>query len=206
VAYLLHGTVKNAVNVPSLSVELMTVLRPYALLAEKMGSLQSQLIDSGIEEVRINYTGKVSEYDVKPLTAALLKGLLTPILKDDVNFVNAPYIASARGIKIVESKTSTSEDFSSLIMCRVKSMEGENIVSGTIFGKTMPMILRINNFYLEAIPEGHILLIRNGCAGCHREHHLKAWDPQSQHQPHAGRAGKGEKAERDSPHNGRSCT
>jgi len=161
VAYLLHGTVKNAVNVPSLSVELMTILRPYAMLAEKMGSLQSQLIDSGIEEVRINYTGKVSEYDAKPLTAALLKGLLTPILKDDVNFVNAPYIASARGIKIVESKTSTSEDFSSLIMCRVKSMEGENIVSGTIFGKTMPRILRINNFYLEAIPEGHILLIRN---------------------------------------------
>jgi D-3-phosphoglycerate dehydrogenase len=161
VAYLLHGTVKNAVNVPSLSVELMTLLRPYALLAEKMGSFQSQLIDSGIEEVRINYTGKVSEYDVKPLTAALLKGLLTPILKDDVNFVNAPYIASARGIKIVESKTSTSEDFSSLIMCRVKSMEGENIVSGTIFGKTLLRILRINNFYLEAIPEGHILLIRN---------------------------------------------
>ena len=147
VAYLLHGTVKNAVNVPSLSVELMTLLRPYALLAEKMGSFQSQLIDSGIEEVRINYTGKVSEYDVKPLTAALLKGLLTPILKDDVNFVNAPYIASARGIKIVESKTSTSEDFSSLIMCRVKSMEGENIVSGTIFGKTLLRILRINNWF-----------------------------------------------------------
>jgi len=161
VAYLLHGTVKNAVNVPSLSVELMTLLRPYALLAEKMGSLQSQLIDSGIEEVQINYSGKVSEYDVKPLTAALLKGLLTPILKDDVNFVNAPYIASARGIKIVESKTATSEDFSSLIMCRVKSMEGENIVSGTIFGKTLLRILRINNFYLEAIPEGNILLIRN---------------------------------------------
>jgi D-3-phosphoglycerate dehydrogenase len=25
----------------------------------------------------------------------------------------------------------------------------------------MPRILRINNFYLEAIPEGHILFIRN---------------------------------------------
>ncbi|MBW1920222.1 MAG: ACT domain-containing protein, partial [Deltaproteobacteria bacterium] len=90
-----------------------------------------------------------------------LKGLLTPIVKDDVNFINAPYIASERGIKVVESKTSTSEDFSSLIMLRVKSLEGENIVSGTIFGKTMPRILRINNFYLEAIPEGHILFIRN---------------------------------------------
>ena len=91
----------------------------------------------------------------------MLKGLLAPILKDDVNFVNAPYIASERGIKVVESKTSTSEDFASLIVLRVKSLEGENIVSGTIFGKTMPRILRINNFYLEAIPDGHNLLIHN---------------------------------------------
>jgi D-3-phosphoglycerate dehydrogenase len=161
VAYLLHGTVKNAVNVPSIGEELMTILRPYVILAEKMGSLQTQLTDSGIKEVQVNYSGKVTEYDVTPLTTALLKGLLTPILKDDVNFVNAPFIASERGIKVVESKTSTSEDFASLIMVKVKSMEGENIVSGTIFGKTMPRILRINNFYLEAIPDGHNLLIHN---------------------------------------------
>lgn len=161
VAYLLHGTVKNAVNVPSISAELMTILRPYAILAEKMGSLQTQLTESGIVEVQINYSGKVTEYDVTPLTTAMIKGLLTPILKDDVNFVNAPFIASERGIKVVESKTKTSEDFASLIMLKVKSLEGENIVSGTIFGKTMPRILRINDFYLEAIPEGHNLLIHN---------------------------------------------
>jgi len=161
VAYLLHGTVKNAVNVPSIGEELMTILRPYVTLAEKMGSLQTQLTDSGIKEVQVNYSGKVTDYDVTPLTTALLKGLLTPILKDDVNFVNAPFIASERGIKVVESKTRTSEDFASLIMVKVRSMEGENIVSGTIFGKTMPRILRINNFYLEAIPDGHNLLIHN---------------------------------------------
>jgi D-3-phosphoglycerate dehydrogenase len=161
VAYLLHGTVKNAVNVPSIGPELMSILRPYAILAEKMGSLQTQLTESGVVEVQINYSGKVTEYDTTPLTTAMLKGLLTPILKDDVNFVNAPIIASERGIKVVESKTSTSEDFASLIMLKVKSLEGENIVSGTIFGKTMPRILRINNFYLEAIPEGHILLFHN---------------------------------------------
>jgi D-3-phosphoglycerate dehydrogenase len=161
VAYLLHGTVKNAVNVPSISSELMSILRPYAILAEKIGSLQTQLTESGILEVQIRYSGKVTEYDVTPLTTALLKGLLTPILKDDVNFVNATYIASERGIKVVESKTQTSEDFASLIYVKVKSMEGENIVSGTIFGKTLTRILRINDFYLEAIPEGHILLIHN---------------------------------------------
>lgn len=161
VAYLLHGTVKNAVNVPNIGPELMNVLRPYASLAEKMGSLQAQLVDSGILEVEINYAGKVTEYDVTPLTTAMLKGLLTPILKDDVNFVNASFVASDRGIKVVESKTKTSEDFSSLIKLRVKSVEGMNIVSGTIFGKTLPRILRLNDFYLEAIPEGHILMIEN---------------------------------------------
>ena len=161
VAYLMHGTVKNAVNVPSIGPELMNILRPYAILAEKMGSLQTQLVDSGILEVQISYSGTVTEYDVTPLTTAMLKGLLTPILRDDVNFVNASYIAADRGIKVVESKSKTSEDFASLIMLKVKSMEGVNIVSGTIFGKTMPRILRINDFYLEAIPEGHILLIQN---------------------------------------------
>ncbi|MBL7171937.1 MAG: phosphoglycerate dehydrogenase [Desulfobacteraceae bacterium] len=161
IAYLLHGTVKNAVNVPSISAELMTILRPYVTLLERMGSLQSQLADSALTEVQVRYTGVITEYDVTPLTISMLKGLLTPILKYDVNFVNAPYIAADRGIKVIESKTTTSDDFASLVRLTVKTLEGENTVSGTIFGKKLPRILRINNFYLEAIPEGHILLIHN---------------------------------------------
>lgn len=161
VAYLLHGTVKNAVNVPSISSELMNTLHPYVTLMERMGSMHTQLADSAILEVQIAYSGVVTRYDVNPLTIAMLKGLLTPILKDDVNFVNAPFIAAERGIKVVESKSETSENFASLIKIRVKTLEDENIISGTIFGKNMPRILRINNFYLEAIPEGHNLLIHN---------------------------------------------
>ena len=161
VAYLLYGSVKNAVNVPSISPELLSTLRPYASLAEKMGSLQIQLADNAILEVQINYSGKVTNYDVTPLTTAMLKGLLTPILKDQVNFVNAPVIAAERGIKVVESKTKAPEDFSSLIKLTVKTQKGKNIISGTIFGNNLLRILRINNFYLEAIPEGHNLLINN---------------------------------------------
>ncbi len=160
-AYLLHGSVKNAVNVPSISSELMSILRPYITLVERMGALQTQLGRSGILEAQMNYLGAITDYDVTPLTTAMLKGLLTPIRKDAVNFVNAPYVAADQGIKVVESKTRTSENFASLIMLKVKTLEGENIVSGTIFGKSLPRIIRINNFYLEAIPEGHILFIQN---------------------------------------------
>jgi D-3-phosphoglycerate dehydrogenase len=161
VDYLLNGNVKNAVNVPTVSSELMTVLKPYTTLAEKMGSLQAQLTDSPVKEIQIRYEGKITEYDLTPLTTAAVKGLLTPILKDDVNYINAPIIASERGIKVVESKSSTSEDFSTLITITVKSAELEHIVTGTIFGKSRPRILRIDNFFLEAIPEGHLLLIYN---------------------------------------------
>lgn len=161
VAYLLHGTVKNAVNVPGISTELMVTLRPFATLLEKMGAFQSQIADSAILEARVEYSGAVTEYDVNPLTTAMLKGLLTPILKDDVNFVNAPYIAGDRGIKVVESKSRTSEDFKSHVRLTVKTLEGENSISGVIFGKNMPRIVGINYFHLEAIPEGHNLLIQN---------------------------------------------
>ncbi|RLB43397.1 MAG: phosphoglycerate dehydrogenase [Deltaproteobacteria bacterium] len=161
VAYLLEGTVTNAVNVPSISGELVKILRPFAVLAEKMGLLQAQLAENAIREIEIKYAGGVSRYDSRPLTAALLKGILTPALKDEVNFVNAPVIASERGIKVVESKTETSENFASLVVTRIKTSDGEHIVSGTVFGKNIPRILRINDFYLEAFPEGHNLLIKN---------------------------------------------
>ncbi len=161
VSYLMYGSVKNAVNVPNISTELLSTLRPYATLSERMGSLQTQLTSSAILEVQIDYSGKITDYDVGPLTAAMLKGLMTPILKDEVNFVNASYIAAERGIKVVESKTRMAENYSNLIKITVKTSEGVNIVSGTIFGNKFPRIVRINDFYLEAIPEGHNLLITN---------------------------------------------
>ena len=161
ILYLFHGTVKNAVNVPSISSELMNLLRPWAVLTEKLGRLQAQLSNSAIIEVIIDYAGSITEQDVAPLTTSMLKGLMAPILGDDVNFVNAPFIAADRGIKVIESKSQTSEDFSSLITLKVKTLEDENVVSGTVFGKDMHRILSINDFRLEAIPEGHNLLIYN---------------------------------------------
>jgi len=159
--YLLHGTVRNAVNVPSISPELMNVIRPYVTLMERIGLFHAQLAESALLEVEIRYLGSVSDYDTAPLTTALLKGLLTPFMKEDVNFVNAPFVAKDRGIKVTEGKSSTSEDFASLIMVKVKSLQSENVISGTIFGKGLPRILRINDFYLEAAPEGHMLFIHN---------------------------------------------
>ncbi|MFO1519684.1 MAG: phosphoglycerate dehydrogenase [bacterium] len=162
VDYFVKGIVRNAVNFPSISAELAGVLQPYLSLAEKLGRLQGQLTDSSPQEIHIEYSGELAEYPVAPLTVSVLKGLLEPILEDvSVNYVNAPFIAKERGIKVVESKVSNSKDFRSLIEVTLKTPKEKRVVSGTIFGTKNPRIVKIDDFYLEAVPEGTILVVLN---------------------------------------------
>lgn len=158
VDYLLHGTVMNAANVPSVASDVLQTLKPYLNLAERLGSFQGQIVSGGLQEVSIEYSGEVAEMNVEPITVSLLKGLLHPILQEDVNYVNAPVVAKDRGIKIIASKTSASEDFISLITLRVKTNKEESVIAGTIFGKSDPWIVQIDQFRIEAVPENYMLL------------------------------------------------
>ena len=97
VDYLTRGIARGAVNVPSVPADLLPRLQPYITLAEKLGLLQSQLYEGGLERVTVEYKGEVAGVNVAPLTIAALKGLLTPILEETVNYVNAPVIARERG-------------------------------------------------------------------------------------------------------------
>ncbi len=159
--FLLNDVVRNAVNMPSLSLDILKRMKPYLTLLEKLGSLQGQLCKGGVEEISIEYRGDVSEFDVSPLTVAALKGFLTPIMDIVVSFVNAPVIAKEKGINIVESKFSDSEDYTSLVTIQVKTDEGKTRVSGTIFGREEPRIVGVNGFPIDVIPEGYLLINEN---------------------------------------------
>lgn len=160
-AYLLKGTITNAVNVPSVSSEVLSKVGPYLNLAERLGSFHMQIAKGGVEEVTIEYVGDLAEMTTGPITVAFLKGMFTPILKDAVNFVNAPLIAKERGIRVVESKTSQAGDFTNLLSIRVKTTDGENTLTGTVFGKNEPRLVRLNTFRLEALPSGPMLFVYN---------------------------------------------
>jgi len=157
--YLLHGLVQNAVNVPSLPAEILEEVRPYLVLAEKLGRFQGQLATGRIDEVNVEYAGVVAELDVAPITIAVLKGLLEPA-SDRVNMVNAPLIAQERGIKVIESKASRPTDFASGITVRLRGSE-ERLIAGAVFHGGQPRIVRIDGFMLEAIPEGPTLFLQN---------------------------------------------
>lgn len=159
--YLQKGVVINAVNVPSVSDDVLAQVGPYLRLGEMLGCLHMQVAKGGIEEINIEYSGELAELNTTPITVAFLKGLFTPILKDAVNYVNAPIIAKERGIRIIESKSEKSDDFVNTLSIKVTTSDGDNVMVGTVFGHNEPRLVRFNSFRLEALPSGPMLLVFN---------------------------------------------
>ncbi|HEX9813651.1 MAG TPA: phosphoglycerate dehydrogenase, partial [Myxococcota bacterium] len=157
--YLLEGIVGNALNVPSISKELYKKIRPYLELGEKLGRFQGQLCQGSIDRIEIEYSGDAAALEVAPITVSILKGILET-LSDEVNLVNAPLIAQQHDIEVVESKVSRSRDFASAISTRVVGC-GNRYIVGAVFHGQQPRIVRIDDFMLEAIPEGSTLFIQN---------------------------------------------
>jgi len=159
--FLMGRGVRNAVNVPAMDPEIYEQVWPYIQLAEKLGSLQAQLLAGQILQVDIRYHGQVADYDTTAMTLAVIKGLLTPILAENVNYVNASVLAKERGIKITESKSSSAAHYANLIQVVVRTDTKKIGVAGTLFTREDTRIVMIDDFNVEVVPEGYILLIGN---------------------------------------------
>jgi D-3-phosphoglycerate dehydrogenase len=161
VDYLINGTIRNAVNFPSIPSDQVARLRPYIHLAEKLGSFGAQIIEGGITEISIEYQGDASEINTEPVTIAAIKGFLTPILQETVNFINAPVIARERGIEVKETKSADAGDYQSMVAIRLKVAGKEHYIAGTLFSKKDPRIVFIDKFKVEIVPFGDLLFIYN---------------------------------------------
>jgi D-3-phosphoglycerate dehydrogenase / 2-oxoglutarate reductase len=161
VDYLVAGTVRNAVNVPSVPADQLPTLSPYINLAERMGLFIAQLYEGGLTQVTVEYSGEVGNLKQEPITLAALKGLLTPTLQENVNYVNAPLIAKDRGIEVKVSKSSGATEFTSLITLRIKAGGKDVSASGTLNSKKEPRIIQVDNFPMETVPEGDMLVLMN---------------------------------------------
>jgi D-3-phosphoglycerate dehydrogenase / 2-oxoglutarate reductase len=159
--YLQTETILNAVNAPSVTGELLHKLRPFLSLADQMGLLLAQIGDGALKEVEVEYAGDFQGLDMASVTTAVLKGILAPVVKDDVNFVNAHIIAGERGIKVSETSNPDSQEYLNLITVKAATTTATNTVSGTIFGKNDSRVVKINSFRLEMVLEGHLALIYN---------------------------------------------
>jgi D-3-phosphoglycerate dehydrogenase len=161
VDYLIRGTIRNAVNFPSIPADQIARLQPYISLAEKLGGFSSQIFEGGVTEITIEYRGDASTINTAPITIAAIKGFLNPILLETVNFVNAPVIAKERGIEVKEIKSTDEGDYQSMIALRLKAKDKVTSVAGTLFSKKDPRIVFIDDFKVEIVPEGELLFMYN---------------------------------------------
>jgi len=160
-ALLIDGEIRNAVNVPNVDAKTLASIAPYLELGERLGGFLSQIAPQRIDSLIINYSGKMNEGGTTPIGRAILKAYLRKAGGSDVNEVNAPAMASARGLRIQETKVNVPGDFTELIEITAGA-HGEDPVSiaGTFFGQS-PRIVMINGRHVEARPEGIILVLEN---------------------------------------------
>ncbi len=158
--FLMTGAVVNALNMPSVSAEDAPKLKPYMKLAEELGGFAGQLARDGFEKVTIDYDGHVADLNTRPLTAIVLKGLLSPLM-DTVNMVNAPVIARTRNIDVTEATHERGGDYQTLIRVTVEGKGGKRSVSGTLFGGSKPRVVEVNGIPLEAEIGQHMLFVTN---------------------------------------------
>ncbi|USZ71105.1 phosphoglycerate dehydrogenase [Natronosalvus halobius] len=160
VAALAEEPVANALNAPSIDESAFPRLEPYINIAETAGKIAAQVLDARIESIEVRYEGDIAEEDVEFVTASALKGVFEP-LEWQVNAVNAPQIAEDRGVDVTESKSRQSEDFQSLISVTVSSGDDAITVDGTLFAGDDPRIVRIDDYRVDAIPHGKMVVTRN---------------------------------------------
>lgn len=158
--YLLTGAIANALNMPSIGAEEAQRVRPWIVLAEKLGAFVGQLIDSSISSVDILYEGTAAELNQRALTQAALAGLLKPALAD-VNMVNAPVIARERGIKVSETRRAQEGVFEGYIKITAHLEGSTRRAAGTVFSDGRPRLIQVKDINLDAEFAPHMLYVVN---------------------------------------------
>jgi len=150
-AALKGGVVTNAVNIAAVRPEEMEALAPFVPLCEKLGRLAEGLAEGSVDSVAVEFRGKLAQHDTRLLGIAVLVGILSGHTEVPVNLVNAPQMAEERGIELVETKDSSSDDFTELVTVRLRSGEEDVEVAGTGVGpRNEPYLVSVwgESFYL----------------------------------------------------------
>jgi len=162
--FLLTGALRGAVNVPAISVKEFNLMQPYVALAESLGRFQAQLVEQAVNEVRIEFAGEIVDLDATPVTRAFLAGFLRDV-SARVNVVNAFLIADERGIKVTTTYVRSAGENAPAIRTEIMAGPSSRSLAGNLLGYAgrprEGRITEIDGFYLEARPEGHLLVMRN---------------------------------------------
>ncbi len=158
--YLLSGAITNAINMPSITADQATKMKPWISLAERLGAFAGQLTETAIKSVELVYEGHAADLNTRALTQAALAGLLKPALSD-VNMVNAPIVARERGIQVSEVRRTQHGAYEGYMMIKVITERQTRDVAGTVFSNGVPRLIQVKGIDMESHFTPHMLYVTN---------------------------------------------
>ena len=161
--YLKHGVIQNAVNVPSVTFEEYETIKPYIVLAERLGSFLAQISESSLESISLSYTGHITESKTELIRNAAIKGILNVAVEDKANLVNAASLASERGLTVHEERKpkSSTGGAGSVLSISIKTQKGTHVVKGAVLREDTPRLLHVDGIDVEAPLAENLIYMRN---------------------------------------------
>lgn len=150
----------NALNLPIKENELPDFVRPYLELVQKMGHLSAQVTKSAIKSIKVTTQGQISEY-VESLGTFATVGVLMESLADQVNYVNAEFVAKERGIEIVKTTSPNQSGFTNKVSIKLTTLNSTITIAGTVFDGAVQRIVEIDEYDLDVEPKGTMIFFRN---------------------------------------------
>ncbi len=164
ISEVLQGrSASSAVNLPALTSEEVARVSPYVFLAKQIGSLHTQLaagVGTTVQSLEVIFNGDFAGLPTESITRATLQGIMTPMLQDPVNLVNAPVLAEARGISYKQTFAKSSPEHTCLLSIRVTTSSGERTICGTVYGQDA-RIVHIDGHHVDIIPNGHMVVTQH---------------------------------------------
>lgn len=163
--YLKRGVIQNAVNMPSIDHQQYTLMRPYMLLAEKLGGFLANVASSqgsgSIQEISLKYSGRLTEWQTDLIRNAAIQGILNQQAAERANVVNAAAIAQERGIQVREDKKEKSSAAGDVISLFLKTSTEERQVRGSVIRGDSLRLVGVDDFDVEVPLEGNLIYMRN---------------------------------------------
>jgi D-3-phosphoglycerate dehydrogenase len=159
--YLRTGEPINAINLPPVGAEEMARLIPYLTLVRRLGTLLGPMVQEPIRQLDVTLAGDAAERDMRSLVIESLVGLLGTHMSAPVNRVNARHLAAQQGIALLESRRGEHPDYHGTISLSAHHGDRTTTVEGTLFDRRHPRLVRINDYEIEAVLDGHLLLTRH---------------------------------------------
>ena len=158
--FLTTGEIKSAVNTISLDPVTLNAMRSYLDVAHRLGILLGQWHGKAINHCELEFQGEISEKDTRLLVSAFCAGLVGHIIEDS-NIINAEMLCRERGIEIVRKSNTENGDFNSVISATVSGDGLTRHASGTLFGKNMPRLVRLDEYRTETYLDGNLLIFNH---------------------------------------------